>query len=774
MKLDNVHPIDDLTVVARQKRKSEVERSVLMSQLEKFLREGWTAIRTGRRVARIRKAKQLNLAFEDRVWMVLFQMGFRYLSGDDGARLHTRTPGGTVSNQLDAVAIDDDTAVFVECRSAAAPKKAPRLDEDLTKLHSMVKPFSQAVGALDGPQRRRKIAPIYWSYNLIPTDNDRERAKASGVRLFDEQELAYYESLVAQIGQAARFQFLADVFDHAEVPGLEVVVPAIRVDMGPTRCFAFPISPEALLKISYVSHKLKGAAGDIGAYQRLLKRSKIKQIREYLDNKGYFPTNVVVSLRAYRKDLRFDQAKIPDTVRAVGNHSPGSVGYLYLPTSYKSAWIIDGQHRLLAFAGRPDASTARLTVLAFENLDAGNQAKLFVDINSKQKAVSRNLLAELWADLAWESEDPVARSRAIISKLILRMDQDPDSTLFGRIKRADSSGSEIRCITLQSITNALNKPELFIGLTRGVAIPGAFWMSTSEKTLRRARKVIDAWLSSIVANMQDNWDRGKGEGGFLGMNDGLTALCLVLRSVVRYLSSARHLPFSKMSDEELSREVAAIGGLLGRHLATLDSQAIASLRAKRGTQGQTYVMRKFETAIRAGLPDFRSEGLDKFILDDERRTNEEAAPYVTRIESLLHGYILGLLKEEYGEEGDAWWYEGVPKPIRERIVKDIEDEGKAIPREEKFYLRDYRVIAQYKWKLFGDVLGRGRKNDSKDARTEWMQDLNVIRNQVFHPTKPPISGEQLEIVKDIDRWLSSKLRGMDDSDGDGDGEDDED
>jgi len=51
--------------------------------------------------------------------------------------------------------------------------------------------------------------------------------------------------------------------------------------------------------------------------------------------------------------------------------------------SYKSAWIIDGQHRLFSYSGHPKASKGLLSVLAFEGLPPSKQAELFIDINAK-------------------------------------------------------------------------------------------------------------------------------------------------------------------------------------------------------------------------------------------------------------------------------------------------------------------------------------------------------------------------------------------------------
>ena len=75
-----------------------------------------------------------------------------------------------------------------------------------------------------------------------------------------------------------------------------------------------------------------------------------------------------------------------------------ATGILSLPGQYGSAWVIDGQHRLYGYAhanrsGEYDRSV--VTVLAYENLPIREEIKLFVDINTEQVKVSRNLVNEI-------------------------------------------------------------------------------------------------------------------------------------------------------------------------------------------------------------------------------------------------------------------------------------------------------------------------------------------------------------------------------------------
>ena len=58
--------------------------------------------------------------------------------------------------------------------------------------------------------------------------------------------------------------------------------------MGGHNCFTFSISPDYLLKVSYVSHRSKGKASDVNTYQRMLTKARLNKIRDYINDDGIF------------------------------------------------------------------------------------------------------------------------------------------------------------------------------------------------------------------------------------------------------------------------------------------------------------------------------------------------------------------------------------------------------------------------------------------------------------------------------------------------------
>ena len=94
----------------------------------------------------------------------------------------------------------------------------------------------------------------------------------------------------------------------------------------------------------------------------MLNKSRLKSIKQYITEEGIFPTNIVINIDKNR--LRFERIHQESS----GDDESGVSGWLDIKPTYKSAWIIDGQHRLYAYSGHERASKSRLSILSFDGL----------------------------------------------------------------------------------------------------------------------------------------------------------------------------------------------------------------------------------------------------------------------------------------------------------------------------------------------------------------------------------------------------------------------
>ncbi len=746
--LTNVLPIEEIGSLARARSRDFETKTVSRSAVAEHQEAGWGIDRENKRSVRLRRDKSQGQLLEDRVWTLLYRMKFRFLSGSGGGRLQLSPDEASPTSQVDVVAIDDEVAIAIECKSSGQPARRPQFQQELGK-HSLIRERFTAAArrAFDPPPHKRLIVLAMFTSNILLSENDRLRASEANVVLLDQVDLKYYENLVDQIGHAARYQFLAELLPGRTVPNLEITVPAIRVKMGGANCYTFSVSPEYLLKISYVSHRAKGRASDVNTYQRMMKRSRLAKIRQYIDEDGIFPTNIVLNLE---KNKLFFQRSAQEEGSSVEH---GIAGWLDIKATYKCAWIIDGQHRLFAYSGHPKAPKSRVTVLAFEGLAPSEQARLFIDINAKQKSVKQSLLEELYAELHWDAADESIRVRAIISKAVQELGADHESPLQDRILTEDKDKTDLRCITLTSLYSAIGRTEFFFEKVRqGVTEYGPLWAGDNEATLKRSVFVLKNWFRWISSSVPDWWDKGAGSGGGLAMNDGVITCIMVLRSVFQHYEVGKLI---RLDNEDLCDQFQKYGEALGSYFATFTESDRRAFRDLRGVQGQTRRWRKCQEALRNAYPSFNPEGLDKYLADEKAETNTRGKAVVESIERTLQKIVLDELKREM-PEGEDWWKLGVPKPVRLKVTQKYEeDDHERGGYEYYFDLIDYQKIALANWETFQPILGLG--TGGRDKQIAWMNFVNLKRNIVAHASSgKTLSTGDLAQLEEYHDWISQK------------------
>lgn len=762
--IENVLPRESLRTHCRRKFKRTESRTVPHDEVAGLTAEDWLVVKKGKTGTRIEREKPHPKDLEDRVWSLFYRMGFPLLSGDGGARLVINGGSATeLSNQLDCVAVDAEVSLGVECKSSKEYSKRARLQEEIAKLASLKNALSKESSKLTDEEVKRSTIMCMFLVNAVLTENDHARAKEAGVTLFDDSDLDYYEKLVFHLGPAARFQFLADLLPGKEIPGLKIRLPAIKLKMGGGDAYMFAISPEYLLKIGYVSHRAKGKGSDIDTYQRMMKRSRLKKIREFIEEKGTFPTNIVVNIESRR--LNFYPSKQDGA--GAGEADGGVLGWLDIKPAYKSAWIIDGQHRLFGYSGSKHAGKSRLAVLAFAALKPNEQAGMFISINSKQKSVKQSLLQELYSELHWEADDPRMRVRAVISKAIQFLDADKGSPLFGKIQTADSGRDEARCISLTAVYGALDKSGLYIASEKGGEVTeyGALWEPTNEETLKRTAAILNYWFGVVANAAPDWWAVGSGEGGGLAMNDGVVAIIGVLRSVLLHLRDEKHLRLAEISTKELLSLLEPYAKSMATYISSLNAENRRKFRELRGVQGITTRQRRIQQTIRAQISDFNPPGLDDFLRAEKAESNKKAKELLDEIELLVKTTILEELRAQYGSEDTGWWYRGVPPAVRKEVSNKMEeDAGKRGGKEFYFNFIHYRSVITTNWHLFDKIFAYtdGKKSVGKDKGTEWMQELNEIRNGVAHVTSGrQVTIEELALISRYYDWVREKVENPD-------------
>lgn len=437
---------------------------------------------------------------------------------------------------------DDETVILVECRTAIKDKIGD-FKKELEAMKSKKAGIINSISALF-PHAKPKFKYILATRKLAISELDESRlANIDGIH-FSEEIIDYYYLLHSQIGIAARYQLLGNLFSGQAIPDMENRIPAIEGKMGGHTYYSFSIEPEKLLKICFVLHRNKANENMMPTYQRLIKKARLKEIHTFIDvEKGYFPNSIIINVISEKnRKLVFDQSN-NQVIDAISR-----IGVLHLPKKYKSAFIIDGQHRLYGYANSQYKSTNKIPVVALVNIDRSEQVRLFMQINENQKAVSKDLRNTLDADLLWDSESYIDQIKALKSKIGINLGENKASPSFGKI----SIGEDKRVITTEQINLALNRSD-FLGKVKKSEIEtlGTFYTGDLDKAYKNISDFLFRSFGYLKDSLEKIWEQ---EGNIIVINKGFYAITLLLNDLVNHLKDngiLESLKTSKSIFEEL-------------------------------------------------------------------------------------------------------------------------------------------------------------------------------------------------------------------------------
>jgi DGQHR domain-containing protein len=540
--------------------------------------------------------------------------------------------------------------------------------------------------------------------------------------------------IAEHLRKAARFQFLAEFLKDQKIPELkDQKLPAIRGKLGGHKFYCFVTTPKQLLKISFVNHRSLNDPDGAPTYQRLVNRSRMKQISQFLLKGGFFPTNILIN---FIKAVRFDPVS-KDPSAGI------TFGTLYMPDRYRSAWIIDGQHRLYGFAPLDEKHlNQNIIVLAFEKMNKAEEANLFVTINHEQKSVPKTLLDDLEGELKWGSDVPSERVGAISARLIGILNVDIGEALYGRVTQQGITATEKTCLTIPALKNGLRRSGL-VGksiMKHKEYDPGPLCGSSDPETLDRARAVLNLYFELIRSNNHSQWEMGRK--GFLCTNVAIEAYLQLLAAIIAYMETNKGLEARELSSEELVSEIEEyldpVTKLLS--MATLASME-KTFKVQFGGGGPREYFFRLCRIVKEQFSDFEPQGMDEWSQEQSAERIEMADRKLKNLNIMVQRFIFNKFKQKYGDKNDAYWYKGViDKSIKSRAyTKSLDDDDDArLPLENYLDFIEYKKIVENKahWLLFKptfDITEPGEKGYSKNIR--WMERVNELRRISAHATE---------------------------------------
>lgn len=521
-------------------------------------------------------------------------------------------------------------------------------------------------------------------------------------------------------------------------------MPAVKGTLGRYTYFSFVTSPRHLLKIGFINHLALNHPDGRPAYQRMISKARLKRIAAFIEKGGYFPTNLLVN---FTDKCRFDLLPMRE-----GAPENTKYGWLYLPNRYKSAWIIDGQHRLYGYSfADPRFLDNDIFVLAFEKMDTTTEAELFITINHEQKSVPKSILIALQADLKWGSDDANERLGAIASALVKKLNADVTSPFFRKFTMEGVSPSDTQTLTMPEVVKGLDRSRLLGRQVSGLYVPGPLCAETDDKTVQRAAKVLNRYFEMLRAANPGRWELGRD--AFISTNPGIRAHLMLLAQIIHEVDSGDSFDSASAPVETILDKCEKYLKPVLHFVKEASNEAVSSKFSRKFGEGgvKEYYFNLCEL-VASSVSGFGSEEYREYTSQKSDSRLKDAHSDVIEINKRMMDYVLKTLQTVYGitrtKSGeDAFWESGIENSKIKESAYSKQQQDPVDKRLEKFaYLETLdlmKIVRQpNNWPHFKHVFDIPMLGDKGKAyNLDWMEKFNELRRIPAHSSSMRLYSE---------------------------------
>ena len=380
----------------------------------------------------------VNINLDDRIFN-FFESLFGIKNVNGGADFHLAP--NNENNPIDIAVRFDNFLFIIEYKGAKEPIYV-NIKSWVQSLKLKIKKAYEGLNENSLSKGCNHIITILITENILLSEQDKIVLKnEKEFYHFEYKSLNYFYDLYKKIGHYAKYHFLADLKLYADKDRKQekgIRVTAIKQKLNKYVTYLFLAKPKDLLMYSYVARRRSSKKN---YYQRNLDENRIKKMKNFILNKGVFPGNLVLSVNR-RASLNF----YPHN-----GETKTHQGQLQIGGCYDACWVVDGQHRLYAFAKltEEEIKTApMIPCLAFENLDLASEMRFFLEINREQKGIHK--------DLIWDLEGITNKNspKGIISNTVRALSNTP---LFHEKISIPIQANKKPSITMISICDGIAK-----------------------------------------------------------------------------------------------------------------------------------------------------------------------------------------------------------------------------------------------------------------------------------------------------------------------------
>jgi len=619
------------------------KKKVLHAEVETYENLGWIADAPMKTKTPISKRKDHGRQFEDDIWCMFYNLGFRILNSDDKLRVQWGN-NPSEAKQIDVLAVGDDAIFVVECKSAEKPKKQS-FQQDLIEISTYKKGMTESLQQIYGKTKRVKFIFATRNYRIESDGDDAERMKNNQIYHLDENAYNYLCNLVKSYQSSVIYQFYGLMFKDELISDKPITIPALKGTMGGKSYYLFSIEPNTLLKIGFVLHRTKVNDSMAPTYQRLLVPKRLKGITKFIDEGGFFPNSIILNFADPNELIKVSFDPIHKE-----EDSDAEFGLLNIPNAYGIAYIIDGQHRVYGYSNSHHKNDHTIPVVAFQNMESEEQLKIFMEINENQKSVSKNLRIDLEEDLFWTSPRLDSRMKALRSSAIKMLSGQSGNVLFNKISIGEDQAD-------------LSSVFFDKGLSQSGLIPKAKqtkWMGDTDaclydinetdidKAMMESRKRIVQYLNACYEIAETHMDDATKE-TFLFSNRATFPFVTISGLLNSYLFTCGEINSSTTIKERINKVTPYIVALC-EGLNELPEEEITYLTGAQGQGAEKKWLLSYQNVINKSFPDYFPEELHEWKEMRDQDIQNEGEQLKEDIRSFISTLVFDKLYEVYGND----------------------------------------------------------------------------------------------------------------------------
>lgn len=197
----------------------------------------------------------------------------------------------------------------------------------------------------------------------------------------------------------------------------------------------------------------------VAGFQRTLDESRAEAIAKYIRDGGTIPSSIILSAQAES--------------RLVYNTRNKTISFAVSPSSFL---ILDGQHRVYGFRKLLSQDVRyRVPVIIYSGLSPIDEARLFIDINTLQRAVPKELLLDIKKLAERENDD-----ERLLDELFTNFEVSPDSYLLNKLSRFDKQRGKISKVTFYDSMRSILKEFNITDIERLYRIMNAYFTAAHD------------------------------------------------------------------------------------------------------------------------------------------------------------------------------------------------------------------------------------------------------------------------------------------------------